>query len=577
MKQRNKKGFTLVELIIVIAIIGVLAAVLIPTFAGVIEKAKLASDQSDVKNMNTVVKLQSVLDDRAYYEAYEVKELLKSEGFEKLQSQVKGYSYWYDRAANEILLKKTEEIVGNPIAQGSMIAYADSAEFTQNRVEALSSTYPSYLYIDDTENEITNMVDTVNYLVRKAMKEETGYANITAKMSELFSASYSAISYDMVKTHIAQYAPDRSLYIDETGFYAASEPGVTDVIAERVVFTPNIQTIPSMTKASGSAIGVISLNDGVLEIPASVTEIKAGAFIDVKNVSLIQTQTPSLLTAENLSLDLLNLVVGSTGANVEELAVQLGYYQVEGNWYVYETVNETPVLKSFYKYARKSGIVESGTANIGDVSVKTGGKNALTLGEIGAALNYINNNAAIVMQAPQGYTTGSGDTLRTYTIGALRAGYLIPSYEMDIENSVFQDVSKDNISTKISRMRFSSQNIGALTVMSGAVLTTDNTLYRLPKIGYFTGVNVKEFGKGSNSAYLSIKDPTLGYELANLNDLKVSLTYNNGTDDVTVPLTKDIGGYVGYYSVQKPAGDFTLKQITIKNGTQVIFVQNLAK
>ena len=137
MKQRNKKGFTLVELIIVIAIIGVLAGVLIPTFAGVIEKAKLASDQSDVKNMNTVVKLQSVLDDRAYYEAYEVKELLKSEGFEKLQSQVKGYSYWYDRAANEILLKKTEEIVGNPIAQGSMIAYADRQSHCAGQYDCL--------------------------------------------------------------------------------------------------------------------------------------------------------------------------------------------------------------------------------------------------------------------------------------------------------------------------------------------------------------------------------------------------------------------------------------------------------
>ena len=115
MKKNKQKGFTLVELIIVIAIIGVLAAVLIPTFAGVIEKAKLASDQSDVKNMNTIVKLQSVLDDRAYYEAYEVKELLKSEGFVKLQSQVKGYSYWYDRAANEILLKRQRRLLAIPL------------------------------------------------------------------------------------------------------------------------------------------------------------------------------------------------------------------------------------------------------------------------------------------------------------------------------------------------------------------------------------------------------------------------------------------------------------------------------
>ena len=38
-KTNTKKGFTIIELVIVIAVIGILAAVLIPTFSGVIEKA----------------------------------------------------------------------------------------------------------------------------------------------------------------------------------------------------------------------------------------------------------------------------------------------------------------------------------------------------------------------------------------------------------------------------------------------------------------------------------------------------------------------------------------------------------
>ena len=39
MKKMNKKGFTIVELVIVIAVIAILAAVMIPTFGGIIKRA----------------------------------------------------------------------------------------------------------------------------------------------------------------------------------------------------------------------------------------------------------------------------------------------------------------------------------------------------------------------------------------------------------------------------------------------------------------------------------------------------------------------------------------------------------
>ena len=54
MKNRKaKKGFTIIELVIVIAVIGILAAVLIPTFSGVIEKANLTKDMEEAKNAYT--------------------------------------------------------------------------------------------------------------------------------------------------------------------------------------------------------------------------------------------------------------------------------------------------------------------------------------------------------------------------------------------------------------------------------------------------------------------------------------------------------------------------------------------
>ena len=53
MKRNTKKGFTIVELVIVIAIIAILAAVLIPTFASLIQKANEANARAEAKNLIT--------------------------------------------------------------------------------------------------------------------------------------------------------------------------------------------------------------------------------------------------------------------------------------------------------------------------------------------------------------------------------------------------------------------------------------------------------------------------------------------------------------------------------------------
>ena len=105
MKTFNKKkGFTIVELVIVIAVIGVLTAVLVPTFVNLVNKANEASNQAFVKDLNTAMAMREVEEGKNKTMSEAVKDA-QDIGFdvEKL-TPVNGRDLVWDSVANRFLL-----------------------------------------------------------------------------------------------------------------------------------------------------------------------------------------------------------------------------------------------------------------------------------------------------------------------------------------------------------------------------------------------------------------------------------------------------------------------------------------
>jgi len=123
--MRNEKGFTLIELMIVVVIIGILAAIAIPNFIAMQNRAKEGSTKANMHTLQLAAEDYGVTYDGVYaatIDATHISDRLPANFKNPFDASTGSGGAWEARAA----------MAGNPASTPGITSYADSANNTYN-------------------------------------------------------------------------------------------------------------------------------------------------------------------------------------------------------------------------------------------------------------------------------------------------------------------------------------------------------------------------------------------------------------------------------------------------------------
>ena len=280
MKKNNKKGFTIVELVIVIAVIAILAAVLIPTFSSIIKKAKISNDTVLAKNLTTAIATESITSKPTSME--EVVTKLYNAGFvlENLSPTTEDYFYGWDSKNNQIILISDEYSVVYESATSTPVDVyvTTTGGFAQDLARA---GYSLYLTTDATTVVTNNFinVDTGNSKLGTLEMTASTATEVTLK------GTIGSVTVSNARGTVHQYASVTELKvkaIDNNSYHvygAVTTADLTELSNGKLVVEPIGQVNTLKVATTPSSVTVV--NKGVIdEAFKGETQVTAGNVIE---------------------------------------------------------------------------------------------------------------------------------------------------------------------------------------------------------------------------------------------------------------------------------------------------------
>ena len=360
-----KKGFTLVELVIVIAVIAVLSAVLIPTFGGILSNAKVTAMNKTLNSLNSDLLSRALIDNITYYTPDAVRGILEEKNF-KAEDIPEGYTVWYNQKTCNITLKKDSDVfVGSTASAGrfdeagikTVKADGGSIDFTgvdrlPRRPEALSAD-KNELVLFTPNSEITNIINAM-YTIATSRYTEGGidvgmFDNVITEINNtLNNQIVKALGglyrgeTSFPREYISEFSPNTTIYVTTDGYmYTNAIKDAANVI-QNVVFCKDesgnaASTLITVVKPNSSTY-VLPKMECPLELPASTKTIEAEVVnsfdFSEENITIIvraEVDTSKISGLDGATIVSTKRGDSTTGGSSTSPVSYIGYDQMKGS------------------------------------------------------------------------------------------------------------------------------------------------------------------------------------------------------------------------------------------------------
>ncbi len=285
-KKTLRKAFTIVELVIVIAVIGILSAVLIPTFSGLIESGNLRADESEITAINTKLAMDDVATSKDIYDIIE-KTYSKGKAENFAPRSVKyGKYYFYDTQTNKAILSSFDDLEESSdeinadfgVSTYSISSAKGNSNFAKNYANDYRMFKGRYFLLDNSGSVIGNVVGamTNGTIKQKTTGEENVVDLLVNAANENKNADEKAMAsalLENVQTKVISNENITYVYDQKTVESFSFEYGMEKVSSNIVVQSEDFET-----DDNAGYVYVMSGNQNVVvKVPETVTNVQSGS------------------------------------------------------------------------------------------------------------------------------------------------------------------------------------------------------------------------------------------------------------------------------------------------------------